>query len=746
MKTNEVRKTFLDFFKDRGHTIVPSSSLIPHGDPTLLFTNAGMNQFKNVFLGIEKRDYPRAVSCQKCVRAGGKHNDLENVGKTARHHTFFEMLGNFSFGDYFKKEATAWSWELATQGFRMDPERIWVSIHHSDDEAFQLWSKHVGVPAERIVRLGDKDNFWAMGDTGPCGPCSELYYDQGPEFGCQRAECNLECDCGRYTEFWNLVFMQFNRNEKGELIPLPKPSIDTGAGLERTTTLVQGVESNFEIDSIFPLIELAGNLSGVKWKASEATDVALKVLADHSRATTFLIAEGITPSNEGRGYVLRRIIRRALRYGRLLHFGDAFLYKITDKVVDLMQDVYPDLTPAREYVSQVCKSEEEKFKSVVENATSQLEEVFEIATEQKRSKLTGKEVFKLYDTFGLPLDFVQEIATERNFEIDISGFEEEMEKQRKAARAAWKGDNAFEAQEVYRNLSQTFQTTFTGYSSVQETNCEIVQILQDYKTVGKISKGETAEIILNKTCFYAESGGQLGDRGELVSSSARAKVVDTQVPVQGLIVHQVEVVEGSFETGQFVNATVDPVFRASVRKNHTATHVLHATLRETFGEHVKQAGSLVAPDRLRFDFTHYGGLKADEIRDLEHRVNERVLSNYIVNTEVTTVEKAMSEGAMALFGEKYGDDVRMVTIGEFSKELCGGTHCATTGEVGAFLIGRESSTAAGIRRIEAVTGQTSPRLCSTGTKVDSRFNILIENFARRFIATNSGTDRSQQKA
>jgi alanyl-tRNA synthetase len=707
MKTNDVRKTFLDFFKDRGHTIVPSSSLIPHGDPTLLFTNAGMNQFKNVFLGTEKRDYSRAVSCQKVVRAGGKHNDLENVGKTARHHTFFEMLGNFSFGDYFKKDATAWAWELVTQGFRMDGERLWISIHHSDDEAFQLWNKHVGVRPERIARLGDKDNFWAMGDTGPCGPCSEIYYDQGPQFGCGRAECNLECECGRYTEFWNLVFMQFNRNEKGELIPLPKPSIDTGAGLERTTALIQGVQSNFEIDLIFPLIQLGSEISGFKWKASEETDVALKVLADHSRAATFLISEGITPSNEGRGYVLRRIIRRALRYGRILKFRDAFLFKLTDKVVELMQDVYPELTSARDYVASVCKSEEEKFKSVVENATSELEEIFDQAKDQKRTELTGKEVFKLYDTFGLPLDFAQEMATERDFTIDTAGFEIEMEKQRQAARAAWKGDTTFEAQEVYRNLSLTYKTTFTGYSSIHEINCEIVQMLQDYKTIGKISKGETAEIILNKTCFYAESGGQLGDRGQLVSSSGKAKVVDTQVPVQGLIVHKVEVQEGSFETGDFVDAFVDPAFRASIRKNHTATHVLHATLREKLGEHVKQAGSLVAPDRLRFDFTHYGGLKSDEIHDLERSVNERVLSNYIVHTKTTTVEDAMAEGAMALFGEKYGDHVRMVTIGDFSKELCGGTHVSTTGEVGAFLIGRESSTAAGIRRIEAITGETA---------------------------------------
>ncbi|MCI0417564.1 alanine--tRNA ligase [bacterium] len=704
MKANDVRKTFLNFFEERGHIIVPSSSLIPYGDPTLLFTNAGMNQFKNVFLGIEKRDYSRAVSCQKVLRAGGKHNDLENVGKTARHHTFFEMLGNFSFGDYFKKEATAWAWELVTQGFKMDPERLWISIHHSDDEAFECWTKHVGVRAERIVRLGDKDNFWAMGETGPCGPCSEIYCDQGPDFGCRRPECNLECDCGRYTEFWNLVFMQFNRNEKGELIPLPKPSIDTGAGLERLTALIQKVPSNFEIDSIFPLIEFAAGLAGVQWNASEETGVALKVLADHSRATTFLISEGITPSNEGRGYVLRRIIRRALRYGHALHFRDPFLYQMTGKVIDLMQDIHPELIPAREYVAQVCKSEEEKFKSVVENATSQLEAIFEHAEKEKRKRISGKEAFKLYDTFGLPLDFVQEMANERNFEVDVAGFEEEMEKQRKAARAAWKGDVVFEAQEVYRNLSQTFQTVFTGYSSIRESDCEILQILIGYQTVGKITKGETGEIILNKTCFYAESGGQLGDHGDLIGPSGKARVVDTQVPVPGFIVHKLEVTQGSFETGAFVDATVDPAFRASVRKNHTATHVLHATLRQQLGEHVKQSGSLVAPDRLRFDFTHYGGLKEDDIRELEHRVNARILSNHIVNTKITSVEQAMAEGAMALFGEKYGERVRMVTIGDFSKELCGGTHCGTTGEVGAFLVARESSTAAGIRRIEALTG------------------------------------------
>ena len=704
MKSTEVRQKFLDFFANRGHRVVPSSSLIPHGDPTLLFTNAGMNQFKNVFLGLEKRDYSRATSSQKCVRAGGKHNDLENVGKTARHHTFFEMLGNFSFGDYFKKDATIWAWELSTQDYGLDPERIWISIHYSDDEAHELWNKNVGVPAKRIVRLGDKDNFWAMGDTGPCGPCSELYYDQGPSFGCGRKECDIECDCGRYTEFWNLVFMQYNRNEAGELIPLPRPSIDTGAGLERTTALVQGVPSNFETDLLFPLIEFSSEISGVKWKSSEQTDIALKVLADHSRAVTFLISEGITPSNEGRGYVLRRIIRRALRYGRILRFQDAFLFRLTGKVVELMGPVYPELIPSADYVAQVCKSEEEKFKSVVENATDQLEGIFEQAEEEKRDSLTGKEVFRLYDTFGLPLDFVQEMANERNVNVDVVGFEEEMEKQRKAARAAWKGDVAFDAQEVYRGLSRAYQTVFTGYSSIREKDCEIVQILVDFKPVLKVSEGETAEIILNKTCFYAESGGQLGDRGLLKSASGTAKVLDTQLPVAGLFVHRVKLVKGSLEVGDFVEAEVDPAFRQSVRKNHTATHILHSTLRNQLGEHVKQSGSLVAPDRLRFDFTHYTGLKADEVSELERKVNERVLSNYLVETKITSVDEAIAEGAMALFGEKYGDQVRMVTIGNFSKELCGGTHCGTTGEVGAFLIAREGSTAAGIRRIEALTG------------------------------------------
>ena len=705
MNSNQIRQTFLNFFAERGHRVVPSSSLIPHGDPTLLFTNAGMNQFKNIFLGTEKRDYSRAVSIQKCVRAGGKHNDLENVGKTARHQTFFEMLGNFSFGDYFKKEATAWAWELVTQGFKMDAQRLWISIHYSDDQAFDLWHKNVGVAAERIVRLGDKDNFWAMGDTGPCGPCSEIYYDQGTEFGCGRPECSIECECGRFTEFWNLVFMQYNRNEQGELIPLPRPSIDTGAGLERTAALIQGVASNYETDLLFPLIEFTAEISGQRWKNSEHTDTAFRVLADHARAATFLISEGITPSNEGRGYVLRRIIRRALRYGRILQFQDSFLYKITGKAVDIMKDIYPELARSENYVAQVCKSEEEKFKSVVENATAQLEELFLRAEEQGRRHLEGAEIFKLYDTFGLPVDFVQEMANERNFELDLAGFDEEMEKQRKAARAAWKGDLVFEEQDVYRNLSQSYRTTFTGYWTIEEKDCEIIQILLDFRPVLKISQGETGEIVLNKTPFYGESGGQLGDRGILSGRSGAARVIDTQAPVAGLIVHKIEVQSGSLEMGDFVVATVDPSFRQSVRKNHTATHLLHAALRRQLGEHVKQSGSLVAPDRLRFDFTHYTGLKPDEVRRLELEVNEKVLSNLLVETRITTMEEAVSEGAMALFGEKYGDEVRMVTIEDYSKELCGGTHCNATGEVGAFLVARESSTASGIRRIEALTGR-----------------------------------------
>ena len=702
MKSKEVRQTFLDFFADKGHRVVPSSSLIPYGDPTLLFTNAGMNQFKNVFLGLEKREYTRAVTCQKCVRAGGKHNDLENVGKTARHNTFFEMLGNFSFGDYFKKDATAWAWELVTQGYGMDPERLWISIHHSDDEAFELWYRHVGVAEERIIRLGDKDNFWAMGDTGPCGPCSEIYYDQGPSFGCLRPECSIECDCGRYTEFWNLVFMQFNRNEEGEMIPLPRPSIDTGAGLERLSALLQRVNSIFETDLMFPLIQHTEEISNVKWRASEETDVAFKVLADHSRAAAFLIAEGITPSNEGRGYVLRRIIRRALRYGRVLHFSGPFLFRITDKVIDVMGNVYPELLPSREYVENVCRAEEDKFKSVIESATTQLEALFEAAEQRGEKRLSGKEVFKLYDTFGLPLDFVQEMANERNFEVDIAGFEEEMEQQRK--RSTWKSGGNFEAQEIYRRLSEAFQTTFTGYATTDEENCEVVQLLKDFKVVPRIDEGETGEVLLNKTSFYAESGGQLGDRGYLLGGANRARVLDTQTPAAGLVIHKVSMEKGSLQVGDFVNAAVDPVFRRSVRKNHTATHLLHATLRSVLGDHVKQSGSLVAPDRLRFDFTHYTGLKADEVGQLERLVNERVLSNLIVETKVSTVDQAVAEGAMALFGEKYGDKVRVVTIGDFSKELCGGIHCGSTGEVGAFLIARESSTAAGVRRIEALTG------------------------------------------
>ena len=745
MKSSEIRKTFLDFFAGLSHRIVPSSSLIPHGDPTLLFTNAGMNQFKNVFLGLEKRDYARAVSCQKCVRAGGKHNDLENVGKTARHHTFFEMLGNFSFGDYFKKEATAWAWDLVTQGFKMDAERLWISIHHSDEKAFQLWHTNVGVPVKRIVRLGDKDNFWAMGETGPCGPCSEIYFDQGSSVGCGRQECNIECDCGRFMEFWNLVFMQYNRNERGELVSLPRPSIDTGAGLERTTALIQGVPSNFETDLLFPLIEFASEISGVAWKASEQTDVAFRVLADHARAVTFLISEGITPSNEGRGYVLRRIIRRALRYGRTLRVEKAFLFKITGKVIDIMQEVYPELMPSRGYVAEVCKSEEEKFKSVVENATAQLEEIFEQAREQNRNRLVGNEVFKLYDTFGLPVDFVQEMANERNFEIDLAGFEEEMEKQRKAARAAWKGNLAFEVQEIYRGLSQQYPTIFTGYQTMIEEECNVVQILVDYRSVAKITEGESAEIVLDRTPFYAEAGGQIGDRGVLIGTFGHAQVLDTQQPVTGLTVHQIRVEKGSLEVGEAVRAVVDPAFRQSVRKNHTATHLLHAALRSQFGDHVKQSGSLVAPDHLRFDFTHYTGLKNEEVQQLELQVNEKILSNVLVETKVTTVEEAVAQGAMALFGEKYGERVRVVQIGEFSKELCGGAHCGSTGEVGAFLIADEGSSAAGIRRIEAVTGVGALHYVQQERKlVDALGSLLKVSSDELVVRVQDLVDRSKR--
>ena len=700
MTAKEVRETFLSFFEGKGHTRVPSSSLVPHDDPTLLFTNAGMVQFKDVFLGKEKRPYTRATSCQKCVRAGGKHNDLENVGYTARHHTFFEMLGNFSFGDYFKREAIFFAWELLTEVYRLPKDRLWVTIFQDDDEAFEIWAREVGFPEDRIVRMGEKDNFWAMGDTGPCGPCSEIIIDQGEDMACGPG-CDIYCDCDRFLELWNLVFMQFNRDREGKLTPLPKPSIDTGMGLERLAAVLQGVRSNFDTDLFRPLISFIEDLSGVAYGASEATDVSIRVIADHARATAFLISDGVLPSNEGRGYVLRRILRRAARYGRILGMGDPFLYRVTDRVVEMMKGVYPELVEARELVAKITRMEEERFSTTLEYGLRVLGEIVEEVKARGGRVLPGKALFKLYDTYGFPVDLAQDVAREEGLEVDLEGFDREMERQREQARASWAGETR-EIPPVYGELEKSRgPIVFTGYETLEDRG-RVVAIIRQGDLVNALGEGEEGEVVLDRTPFYGESGGQVGDRGYLEGVEARFLVEDTQKPLPNLFVHRGRVERGALKVGDEVLARVAEEERKNTMAHHTATHLLHWALRQVLGDHVKQAGSLVAPDRLRFDFTHFAPLTPQELRWVEDLVNQRIWEDHPVETVVTDLEEAIRMGAMALFDEKYGDKVRLVMVGDFSKELCAGTHVRRTGNIGMFRIVHEGGVAAGVRRIEAL--------------------------------------------
>ncbi len=695
MKTHEIRISFLDFFARRGHTVVPSSSLVPTGDPTLLFTNAGMNQFKDVFLGLERRSYTRAASVQKCMRAGGKHNDLEVVGHTHRHHTFFEMLGNFSFGDYFKEKAIEYAWELLTEVFKLPPERLWITVYKDDDEAFKIWNEKIGVPAERIKRMGEKDNFWAMGDTGPCGPCSEIHYELRPELKCGLEEDN----CERFLELWNLVFMQFNRDEAGNLHPLPSPSIDTGMGLERIASVLQGKFSNFEIDIIRPIIGEVEERTGLSYGKDPVLDVSFRVVADHIRAITFLIADGVLPANEGRGYVLRRIIRRAYRHGRKLGIYQPFLYSLAPLVADLMHEQYPELRQGIELVEKITRMEEQRFHRTLTTGMERFEELLQRTVEKGEKIIPGDEVFTLYDTFGFPLDFAQELARERGLSIDMKAFEEKMEEQRRRARSAWKGYKEAEDKRKYEG----FKTVFTGYDE-EEGEGKILAIFKGKEKVASLKEGEEGEIILSKTPFYGEAGGQVGDTGWLISSSGKARVYDTKKPSLDTIVHLVKVEAGQLKESQTVRAEIDKARRAAIRRHHTATHILHKALREVLGPHVRQSGSVVEPERLRFDFTHYEKPSPQELEEVERIANEVVLKDYPVVTEVTTFEEAVKKGAMALFHEKYGDRVRMVSVGDFSKELCGGTHVKRSGEIGMIKIISEESVSAGVRRIEAVAG------------------------------------------
>ena len=707
MTGHEVREKFLRYFEGSGHRIVPSSSLVPANDPTLLFINAGMNQFKDVFLGLDRREYQLATTAQKCVRAGGKHNDLENVGYTRRHHTFFEMLGNFSFGEYFKEDAIAYAWELVTKVYGLPRERFYVTVFTDDDEAEQLWKKVAGLPPDRIFRCGEKDNFWQMGDTGPCGPCSELFYDFGPEaLEPGEADEPFPSDTNRFVEIWNLVFMQFERDAAGNLKPLPKPSIDTGMGLERTATVLQGKLSNFETDLLRPIVDRAAEVlgGGIAAGDSAKTDTTLRILADHSRSAAFLIHDGVTPANEGRGYVLRKIIRRALRHARLAGREEPFFYELTRFVAELMKPGYPELMESVDRVARVVKEEEMRY----QRSFSLAESMFESSTGKiSDGVLPGAVAFKLYDTFGLSLDEQQELASERGLRIDREGFDEEMAAQRTRARASWKGGETVTVAPVYQKLREEHPTKFEGYDDLRISDSKIVALLVNKELVDEIPAGAEAELVLDRTPFYCESGGQISDRGVMIVNGERAaRVRDVYSPVKGLSIHKIKTA-GPLSTGQRVSCQVDESPRLSTMRNHTATHLMHSALRQVLGAHVKQAGSVVEPDRLRFDVTHYTTIGEAERAEVERLVNGQILLNTPVTTTILDLDEALETGAMALFGEKYSEKVRLVAIGDFSKELCGGTHVSRTGDIGVFKITAESSISAGVRRMEAVTGEAA---------------------------------------
>ena len=697
--TQELRRAFIRYFELHGHQAVPSSALIPQADPTLLFTNAGMNQFKRVFLGEDTRAYKRAVTVQKCLRAGGKHNDLENVGYTRRHHTFFEMLGNFSFGDYFKEDAIQFGWEFLTQTVGLDKDRMWVTVFREDDEADRLWRK-MGVSPSRIVRCGEKDNFWQMGDTGPCGPCSELHFDQGPSV--PGDDCpNGEGD--RVIEIWNLVFMQFNRDAAGTLHPLPKPSIDTGMGLERLAAAAQGVYSNYDSDVFTPLLSAVGTRAGVRYGEKDATDRSIRVVADHLRAITFLMADGVLPSNEGRGYVLRRILRRAARHGRLLGVVEPFLHELTAGVVNQMAGVYSEVRSAAATIAEATRGEEERFIATLDQGLPILNEVMAKARSVGSKVLTGPDLFKLYDTYGFPIDLMGEACREQGMTLDEAGFNQAIEEQRTRARRTG-GFEQETARPAVAELARRFGTTkFVGYERLE--NESLVQaILIGDRLVKEAAEGDEVEIVLDVTPFYAEGGGQVGDQGVLTGSDGQMEITETTRPVPTVILHKGTVTKGRIREGEQLRMIVNTTTRQDAQRNHTATHLLHAALRDMLGPHVKQYGSLVGPNRLRFDFAHFRPLTSRDVDEIEMVVNNEVRRNERVATEVMSIQDAVAKGALAFFGDKYGEQVRVVTVESFSKELCGGTHCRHTGDIGLFRIVSETGVAAGVRRIEAQTG------------------------------------------
>jgi alanyl-tRNA synthetase len=804
MTGNEIRSTFLKFFADCGHRIVRSSSLVPVNDPTLLFTNAGMNQFKDVFLGLEQREYTRATSSQKCVRAGGKHNDLENVGFTNRHHTFFEMLGNFSFGDYFKKDAVAYAWELVTSPnwFRIPVDKLYFTVFGGaevapgkvlgvDEEALKLWVS-IGAPKDRVIPVpGLKENFWAMGDTGPCGPCSEIHYDMGPAASDQgHTDCKFGCECGRYVEIWNLVFMEFNRDASGTVSPLPKPSIDTGAGLERLAAVLQGKISNFDTDLFAPLIARAAELTGARPGASARTDASLRIIADHARASTFLISDGVIPSNEGRGYVLRKILRRGIRHGRLLGTDDPYMAEMCRAVHSAMHEAYPELDDSIERVSKIILSEETRFAHTIAIGLKKLDQDFNFCladfklttaaandmirgsnyglTQSQKAEAQkivsqgpiypGSKAFKLYDTFGLPVDFIEEAARDQGIAIDHAGFALAMTEQQMRARASWKGGHKTVANPVYGKLAETYRTEPDFYFGTTAKDCRIEAIVAKDGAVSELPQGAEGEIVLDRTVFYSESGGQVSDTGTLWNNEHTMQLADVRgayYPVSGLIAHRI-VAKEKLAVGDRVAGDADGARREHIKRNHTATHLMHAALRNILGTHVKQAGSLVEPGRLRFDFSHFAAIDAAELRDIEQQVNDEILLNSEIQTDVTTIDDALASGALAFFGDRYPEqNVRVVTIsdpsaprGFYSKELCGGTHVRRTGDIGVFKIALEQSTAAGVRRIEAITGVPAladyQRARQQLHEITARFGVNEENLAA-VIERTAQTQRQLEK-
>ncbi|WP_045214835.1 alanine--tRNA ligase [Desulfonatronovibrio magnus] len=734
LTASQIRDKFLSFFENNGHSLVSSSSLVPQNDPTLLFTNAGMVQFKSVFLGQEKRDYDKAVTSQKCLRVGGKHNDLENVGRTARHHTFFEMLGNFSFGDYFKARAIELAWDFLTRELGLASEKLYITIFQDDDEARDLWVKIAGVPENRIFRLGEKDNFWSMGDTGPCGPCSEILYDQGQAMSCGD-ECAIGvCDCDRYLEIWNLVFMQYDRDNQGNLNPLPRPSIDTGMGLERISAVCQGVFSNYDTDLFRKLIDHMAQLASIRYGQDQDSDVALRVIADHARAGAFMVADSILPSNEGRGYILRRLIRRAYRFGRSIGMRKPFLYKVAAEVARTMGDAYPELLETREFMEKAIKQEEERFAETLEKGLSILEDEISLVINSGKDQISGEAAFKLYDTYGFPLDIVNDIAEKNGLTVDEQGFNALMDEQKIRAKASWKGADA---ENLFKALSKAagdgFEVDFVGYDHLKSQGRAAFLLLSNGEIIKELKQDQEGWIVSTTTPFYAESGGQVGDNGRIISKTGTARVLDTLKPLSGMIVHRVKVSQGSIVQDQAIDLTVDDGKRVAVARNHTVTHLLHAALRRVLGDHVRQAGSLVDENRLRFDFTHMKALDSEELQRIEDDVNASILADIPVETDEMEHEQAVQKGALALFGEKYADQVRVVSLGDVSMELCGGTHLQSTGQAGSFSILSEGGVAAGVRRIEAVTGWEALKLWQSNRAIIRELQALLKSRPEKVV-------------